>query len=68
MSPGEWVCSSCPDEAPVVTERRSAMSTDRIVVRPGEGKSVWLGGLGVDFKLWGEDTTGQLKPRQVPHT
>jgi hypothetical protein len=36
------------------------MTTERIVVRPGEGKSVWLGGLGVDFKLWGQDTGGQF--------
>ncbi len=30
--------------------------TQRLVVPPGEGKSVWLGGLGVDFKIWGEQT------------
>jgi quercetin dioxygenase-like cupin family protein len=28
----------------------------RLVVPPAEGKSVWLGGLGVDFKIWGEQT------------
>ncbi len=42
------------------------MSTDRIVVRPGEGESVWLGGLGVDFRLWGEDTGGQFAVVEHP--
>ena len=42
------------------------MTTERIVVRPGEGKSVWLGGLGVDFKLWGEDTAGQFAVVEHP--
>ncbi len=29
---------------------------ERIVVAPDEGKAVDLGGLGVVFKVWGEDT------------
>jgi mannose-6-phosphate isomerase-like protein (cupin superfamily) len=29
-----------------------------LVVRGGEGRSVWLGGLGVDFKISGERTAG----------
>ena len=28
------------------------------VIAPHEGKSVWLGGLGVDFKIAGEQTGG----------
>ncbi|MBI2999029.1 MAG: cupin domain-containing protein [Deltaproteobacteria bacterium] len=31
-----------------------------IIVCPGQGKSVNLGGLGVDFKVWGYQTGGRL--------
>src|SRR5689334_11997330 len=31
-----------------------------VVVRPGEGQQVDLGGLGVTFKIWGKQTGGQL--------
>lgn len=31
-----------------------------IVVRTGEGRRVDLGGLGVDFKIWGHQTAGHL--------
>src|SRR5437879_7460743 len=31
-----------------------------LVVGPGEGKSVSLGGLGVDFKVWGHETGGRF--------
>lgn len=31
-----------------------------LVVRPGEGTQVSLGGLGVDFKVWGHQTGGRL--------
>src|SRR5258708_38613120 len=37
-----------------VQERRLLM------VGPGEGKSVSLGGLGVDFKVWGHETGGRF--------
>ncbi len=31
-----------------------------LVVGPGEGKSVTLGALGVDFKIWGHETGGRF--------
>src|SRR5256885_6918238 len=31
-----------------------------LVVGPGEGKSVSLGGVGVDFKVWGHETGGRF--------
>lgn len=31
-----------------------------LIVGPGEGKKIDLGGLGVDFKIWGESTGGRL--------
>jgi quercetin dioxygenase-like cupin family protein len=34
------------------------LSIEDLVVRRGEGRSVWLGGLGVDFKISGERTGG----------
>jgi len=40
------------------------MST--IVLLPGEGKSVNLGGLGVDFKIWGDQTGGLLSVVEHP--
>lgn len=33
-------------------------ATEQFVVRKGEGRSVWLGGLGVDFKISRERTRG----------
>jgi len=38
------------------------METGRrlLIVGPGEGVQVDLGGLGVHFKVWGESTSGQL--------
>ncbi len=36
------------------------------VLSPGEGKSVWLGGLGVDFKIAGEQTGGALSIVEHP--
>lgn len=38
----------------------------RLVVRPGEGSSVDLGGLGVVFKVWGEATGGALSIVEHP--
>jgi hypothetical protein len=32
------------------------MDVPTIVVKPGEGRSVWLGGMGVVFKVSGSDT------------
>jgi mannose-6-phosphate isomerase-like protein (cupin superfamily) len=34
------------------------MDVPGIVVKPGEGRSVWLGGMGVVFKVSGADTGG----------
>ena len=36
------------------------------VLGPGGGKSVWLGGLGVDFKIWGDQTSGLLSIVEHP--
>jgi quercetin dioxygenase-like cupin family protein len=41
-------------------------ATHRDLVRPGEGKSVWLGGVGVDFKILGEQTRGLLAVVEHP--
>ncbi len=38
----------------------------RLVMRSAEGKSVWLGGLGVDFKIWGEQTQRLLAVPSLP--
>jgi quercetin dioxygenase-like cupin family protein len=40
--------------------------THRMVVRPADGKSVWLGGLGVDFKIRGELTQRLLAVVEHP--
>lgn len=40
--------------------------TKLVVVRPGQGSKVDLGGLGVDFKVWGEDTAGSLSIVEHP--
>ncbi len=37
-----------------------------LVMRPAEGKSVSLGGLGVDFKIWGEQTQRLLAVVEHP--
>src|SRR5215207_5832429 len=36
------------------------------VVRPGEGRAGSLGGIGVVFKLWGEDTNGAISVVEHP--
>jgi mannose-6-phosphate isomerase-like protein (cupin superfamily) len=36
------------------------------VVRPGEGRSGFLGSIGVEFKLWGHDTGGALSVVEHP--
>jgi hypothetical protein len=46
-----------------VSERMGVeMATEReqLILAAGEGTSVWLGGLGVDFKINGEQTGGAL--------
>jgi quercetin dioxygenase-like cupin family protein len=43
------------------------MATDlKIVVEAGEGESVWLGGVGVDFKIPGEMTGGAFSIVEHP--
>jgi quercetin dioxygenase-like cupin family protein len=36
------------------------------VIRPGEGRAGSLGGIGVVFKLWGEDTNGAISVVEHP--
>ena len=52
------------------------MDVSTTVVKPGEGRSVWLGGMGVVFKVSGADTGGAfavvehpIEPRRLmlPH-
>ncbi|CAL9413439.1 cupin domain-containing protein [Streptomyces werraensis] len=42
------------------------MGALRFVVEPDEGTSVWLAGLGVDFKIWGEETGNQFSVVEHP--
>lgn len=42
------------------------MSGELLVVRQGEGESLWLGGLGVNFKVLGEQTDGLLSIVEHP--
>ena len=37
-----------------------------LIVGSGEGKKIDIGGLGVDFKIWGETTGGQLSIVEHP--
>jgi hypothetical protein len=39
------------------------MEVQKLVVKAGEGRSVWLGGMGVVFKVSGAETRGALSPR-----
>ena len=39
---------------------------ERFMLAAEQGKSVWLGGLGVDFKLWGKETGGLLSVVEHP--
>src|SRR5215204_5539209 len=41
-------------------------ANERFMLPSGEGKSVWLGGLGVDFKIYGEQTAGSLSIVEHP--
>jgi mannose-6-phosphate isomerase-like protein (cupin superfamily) len=58
------------------TGAKSSPDPNRLLIKSNEGKSVWLGGIGVVFKLSAEDTGGAfsviehpLKPRTLvpPH-
>jgi len=42
------------------------MNEPTIVVKPGEGRSVWLGGMGVVFKVSGADTRGAFAVVEHP--
>jgi mannose-6-phosphate isomerase-like protein (cupin superfamily) len=42
------------------------MVAPTIVVGPGEGRSVWLGGMGVEFKVSGADTGGAFAVVEHP--
>lgn len=42
------------------------MGALRFVVEPDEGKSIWLAGIGVDFKIWGEETGNQFSIVEHP--
>ncbi|MFD8844312.1 cupin domain-containing protein [Streptomyces pseudogriseolus] len=42
------------------------MGALRFVVAPDEGKSIWLEGMGVDFKVWGEETGNQFSIVEHP--
>jgi quercetin dioxygenase-like cupin family protein len=42
------------------------VNVPRIVVKPGEGRSVWLGGMGVVFKVSGADTGGAFAVVEHP--
>jgi quercetin dioxygenase-like cupin family protein len=42
------------------------MNVPQLVVKPGEGRSVWLGGMGVVFKVSGADTGGRFAVVEHP--
>ncbi|MFF4090074.1 cupin domain-containing protein [Streptomyces nigra] len=42
------------------------MGALRFVVEPDEGKSIWLAGIGVDFKIRGEETGSQFSIVEHP--
>lgn len=46
--------------------KEAAMNAAHFVIAPEEGKSIGLGGLGVDFKLWGEETDKQFSVVEHP--
>jgi quercetin dioxygenase-like cupin family protein len=50
-----------PDD-PAGTNGRARLT----VVRPGEGRAGWLASIGVEFKLWGDDTGGALSVVEHP--
>ena len=46
--------------------REGASDSRLVIVRPGEGQRVNLGGMGVEFKIWGEQTGHQLAVVEHP--
>ena len=42
------------------------MEVQKLVVKPGEGRSVWLGGMGVVFKISGAETRGAFAVVEHP--
>jgi quercetin dioxygenase-like cupin family protein len=46
--------------------KESKMDAPRIVVEPGEGPAVWLGGMGVVYKVSGADTGGAFAVVEHP--
>jgi len=42
------------------------MDKPAVVVEPGRGRSVWLGGMGVVFKISGADTGGAFAVVEHP--
>jgi hypothetical protein len=42
------------------------MEVQKVVVKPGEGRSVWLGGMGVVFKVSGAETRGAFAVVEHP--
>jgi hypothetical protein len=39
------------------------MEVQKLVAKAGEGRAVWLGGMGVVFKVSGAETRGAFSPR-----
>jgi quercetin dioxygenase-like cupin family protein len=51
----------------MATDVKDPMATEmKIVTEPGEGRSAWLGGVGVDFKIPGEATGGAFSIVEHP--
>jgi hypothetical protein len=42
------------------------VEVQKLVVKPGEGRSVWLGGMGVVFKVSGAETRGAFAVVEHP--
>ncbi|HLL80438.1 MAG TPA: cupin domain-containing protein, partial [Ktedonobacteraceae bacterium] len=49
-----------------MTKEELKMDIPKIVVKPDEGRSVWLGGMGVVFKISGADTGGAFAVVEHP--
>ena len=47
-------------------ESRPKMEVQKLVVKPGERRSVWLGGMGVVFKISGAETRGAFAVVEHP--
>jgi mannose-6-phosphate isomerase-like protein (cupin superfamily) len=54
-------------QMPTTASRKELkMGAPSLVVKPGEGRSVWLGGMGVVFKVSGRDTGGAFAVVEHP--